>query len=251
VILLLCFAPSAWAEQSEQPPIPDYRIVAPDETDAGEIVILDLVAPEGASIDWRIAPPEAVAKWYVDTDRRTVVFATRARGEYVFAAAVAVEGEATCLIHTLRNGIGPEPEPGPDPEPEPDPDPEPDPQPEPGKRFILVVLESGTQTPQQAAVLMGLRTYLLEKGHEFRFVDPDLKDRRGQTPDWFRPYVADIQEVTGVEQICNASGCTINLTKPVMVIGVLNPDRTVPRRWAIELPGTPAEAVQAVKERGG
>lgn len=212
------------------------RIVGPNEVMAGDLVELNADVPDDAGLDWAISPPEASSRFYVDTNKRTAVFASRTKGVYIFALAVATNGEAHCLIHVLQNGVGPGPEPDPDPDPEPDPDP--DPTPEPGKRFVLVVSETGERTAEQASTLMGLRDYLQTKKHDFRFIDPDFENREGERPKWFDRYAEHIEKA--------------EIKGPALVIGVLSEDgKTVVQIFAQELPVTAAAAIEAVKAKGG
>lgn len=211
---------------------PQMRIVAPNEVAAGDLVVLRTEVPEGAGLSWAISPAEAASRFYVDTQKRTAVFASRTRGVYIFALAVAVDGEATCLVHVLNNGLGP------GPEPEPEPDPEPEPNPEPGRRFVMVVHESADRTVQQASTLMGLRDYLQAKKHEYRFVDPDIKNRDGKMPEWF----------TGYLPLINKS----KIKGAVLVVGVLSKDGGTASQITVEpLPKTAAAAIEAVKQKGG
>lgn len=220
--------------QAADGPVPvaeEMRIVGPGEVLAGDLVVLNAKVPENAGLDWAISPPEAAARFYVDSNKRTSVFASRAKGVYIFALAVAVDGEAKCLVHILHNGVGPGPEP--DPEPEPDPIP-----PVPGKRFVLVVSETGERSGALAATLMGLRGYLQDKDHEFRFVDPDFEDRGGKTPVWYEAYSEYIEKA--------------EIKGPALVIGVLSKDgKTVDQIFARALPKTAAAAIEAVKAKGG
>lgn len=231
---LFCFvlAASCFATDPvvDQPPV--IEIIGPDEVDAGDLVILTADVPDGADLDWKITPPEAVSRMYVDTSGKTAVFSARAKGQYVFSLAVAHENQATCVVHVLQNGVRP------DPEPEPEPEPDPEPNPEPGKRFVLVVAESETQDPDRAAVLMAVRDYATEKGHSFRFTDPDAKDRDGKIPTWFAAYAKIIGDA--------------KISGPVMVVGALDASgKSVTKTWVVPLAETPEAAVEAIKQHGG
>ena len=237
--LLYNCQPTTQAADAEKPQaamVADLNIVGPSESFAGDLIVLHASVPESAGLDWAISPPEAASRFYVDSNKRSAVFASRTKGVYIFALAVAVDGKAKCLIHVLHNGVGPGPEPDPDPYPRPDPDP--DPTPEPGKRFVLVVSETGERTPEQAAVLMGLRGYLQDKGHGFRFLDPDVTDSEGNPPKWFESYA---------EHIAKAK-----IEGPALVIGVFSEDeKSVTKIYAETLPTTAEAAIEAVKAKGG
>ena len=210
------------------------RIVGPNEVAAGDLVILNAQVSGNAGLDWAISPPEAKSRFYVDSNHKVALFASRTKGTYIFALAVATDGKAVCLIHVLSNGVGP----GPEPDPEPDPDPNPDPTPDPGKRFVMVVSETGERTVAQAATLMGLRDYLQEKKHDFRFVDADIADREGKTPQWFEHYVTYIDKA--------------KIEGPALVVGVLSSDgKSVTQVYAEAMPKSAALAIAAVKKKGG
>jgi len=226
VVLCLLYSCTAATQAAEKP---QMRIIAKNEVAAGDLVVLRAEVPEGAGLSWAISPAEAVARFYVDTQKRVAVFASRTKGTYIFALAVAVDGEATCLVHVLQNGLGPGPEPEPEPEPEPNP--------EPGRRFVMVVHETADRTAAQASTLMGLRDYLQAKKHEYRFVDPDIKGD-GKVPDWFKGYqpLIDKSKIKGA----------------VLLVGVLSKDGSTASQISVEpLPKTAAAAIEAVKQRGG
>ncbi len=240
VLLCLVYTCARTTQAATPQPQEEPRIIAPNEVAAGDLVVLRTEVPDGAGLSWAISPAEAVAMFYIDSDKRTAVFASRTKGTYIFALAVAVDGKATCLIHVLNNGLGPGPEP--EPEPDPEPDPEPEPNPDPGKRFVMVVGETADRTAAQAATLMGLRDYLQTKKHEYRFVDPDIVGRDGKMPEWYAGYVKYIDAAK--EKNGDVSAW--------LLVGELSADgKTASGIWVAPLPATAAAAIESVKQRGG
>lgn len=78
---------------------------------------------------------------------------------------------------------------GPSPEPEPEPEPEPDPTP-PTELWGVVIEESDTRTPEQAAIYMSTEVRKLFEKTEFRIVDP-VNDAGERVPvsAFVKPYV--------------------------------------------------------------
>ena len=210
-----------------------HGIVGPNESTPGDLCVFHANVPEGASVAWQIDPPEAAARFAVDTGGRVAYFASSQKGRYVIFLAASVDGKAVAYTHVLVQG-----KPGPDPEPDPKPDPDPDPEPEPGRRFVLVLAETGDRTAEQASLLMGLRGYVKGK-HDFRFIDPDAKNAAGKTPDWLQGYIDQVKAA--------------RVDFPALVVGVFkqNSDAEVSRVFVDPLPKTAAEAIVIVKGHGG
>ena len=146
------------------PPVGEMKIAGLEECQPGDLVVLEANVPEGASLDW-LMTPKLNSSFYIDTDKRTFVFASRKKGVYIFALAVAVEGKATCLIHVLKNGVGPDPNP-------PDPDP-PEPDPVPDQKYQVFFFHDSNDldnyTQDQRIMLVGLKFEedLEKKGHNY------------------------------------------------------------------------------------
>ena len=147
----------ATKEQAEPPPV-ELQIIGPGEVQAGDLAIFHAQVPDDVDLDWQISPDSK--GFYVDSNKRTALFASRTKGKYTLALAIATpEGKATCLIHVLQNGVGP------DPDPDPDPDPN-------SKWQVMFFHESDdldNYTKEQRRMLAGLtfRTELQGKGHMF------------------------------------------------------------------------------------
>lgn len=212
----------------------EYTIVGPNESLPGNLCTFHANVPEGAKPTWVIIPKEATANMYVDSNGLTSVFASRDKGTYYLAMAVTIDGQVKIFVHELVNDDNPNP--NPDPDPDPDPGPEPDPTPIDGTKFVIAVVESEERGGEYGAVLMGLRTYLREKNHPYRYVDPDFTDGSNQKPEWFAVYEEKIAR-SGIEL-------------PVIVIGDVKGNEVV-NIVVKALPKKSAEAIALVKERGG
>ena len=242
VLLLLCLLYScqpttqaADAEIKAQPPTPllQNQIIGPNESTPGDLCVFHAEVPEGASLAWRIDPPEAAARFAVDTGSRAAYFASALKGRYVIFLAAAIDGEAVALTHVLTQG-----EPGPDPDPKPDPDPDPGPDPEPGRRFVMVIAETENRTAARASLLMGLRVWLSDR-HDFRFVDPDAKDAKGDTPVWLQSYIDRL--------------AAAKISVPALIVAAYaeNSDTEVTHIFCAPLPKTVDEAIAIIKKHGG
>ena len=120
----------------------------------------------------------------------------------------------------------------------PEPEPDPIPPPTPGKRFVLIVSESGDRTPDEASTLMGLRVYLQEQKHDWRIEDPNLVDKSGKVPAWFAAYLAQIQKA--------------NVPLPALVVGVPSDKGGETAIVSITpMPDSADKAIAAVKAAGG
>jgi hypothetical protein len=240
--LLLCpFWPTASA---------DLAINGPTEVDVGQEVELALsgvtldellAAREAGNLDLTVWPAEGVDvdpqyDWLLD--RLGIEFEATRPAKYLIKLHLVRDGPLEVAEAVVV--VSGEPQPGPSPDPPVPPVP-PDP-PEPGKRFVLVIYETGLtgrMGATQAAVMYGLRLYLETKGHEWRFVDQDLKDSQtGQTPEWLRPYLTLIRER--------------RLDVPVLIVTAPESESIVRSQVAAELlPDTAVAAIQIVKSHGG
>lgn len=125
-----------------------------------------------------------------------------APGKYRFiAVAAGSTGEQTRADFTVTvpdpkpkptpvpPGPGPQPNPNP---PDPTPNPKPAPAP-PGKRFIVIVEETGDAVPARGLILANgeLAARIADKGHKFRVVDKDNKTATGNTPADLKPYLEE------------------------------------------------------------
>ena len=112
-----------------------------------------------------------------------------------------------------------------------------DPEPEPGKRFVLLLSESATRTPEFEIESEILRKYLQEKNHWFRFEDPDLENAQGQPVEWLKPYLAALAEK--------------NLSLPVMFVVAYDGNKKIQKLWVESWPEDGEDAIEFVKENGG
>lgn len=142
-------------------------------------------------------------------------------GDYDDAATLKITGE----------------DPEPEPDPDPDPDPDPGPVPPPGKRFVLVIEESGEASAAEAKTLAGLRRYLETQKHQWRFEDPDLRDASGNTPAWLADYLRRASDA--------------KVQDPFIVIGSFLESGGINVLTIEPLPQTADEAIDLVKEYGG
>ena len=120
----------------------------------------------------------------------------------------------------------------------PEPDPDPIPPPTPGKRFVLVVSESGDRTATMGATLVNFRQWLASSGHEWRIEDPNIKGRNEKTPAWFQAYLDQIQKA--------------GVPYPALVVGVPSDkggDTTIVS--ITPMPDSVDKAIEAVKAAGG
>jgi len=211
----------------------EYSIIGPNESLPGNLCIFHANVPENSKPTWAIVPKEAAANMYVDSNGLSAVFASRDKGTYYLAMAVNINDQVKIFVHELVND---DDNPNPDPDPDPNPDPDPDPTPIDGTKFVIAVVESEERGGEFGATLMGLRTYLREKNHPYRYVDPDFTDGSNQRPEWFAIYEEKIAR-SGVEL-------------PVLVIGDIKGNEVV-NIVVKALPKKSAEAIALVKERGG
>ena len=116
--------------------------------------------------------------------------------------------------------------------PNPDPDPIP---PVPGKRFVLVLEETGTRTAKQAQTIEGLRAYLTTKRHSYRVLDQDAVGPDGKQPAWLVAYKAALAKA-GVSIPCLIVGDSLAGGKVYA---------------AVALPATKEAAVKVVQDAGG
>lgn len=107
------------------------------------------------------------------------------------------EGSTTTLVLDYEAAPKPEPKPGPQPKPEPPkPDPKPEPVVPPGKRFILIIEETGEAVASRGIVFAdaALAARTKDQGHKWRVVDKDNRTAAGATPADIEPY---LKEATG------------------------------------------------------
>lgn len=127
---------------------------------AGDLVVLDLSASVGDSIDCEIISPPDVTTYVTDSNGKTVAFANKAPGTYVFRVeAESVIGGKIAkskkrVSFTTISLVPPTPIP-----PAPDPTPAPPAPPAPAPvvtfarpAFVTLVVDSATMTPALAAV---------------------------------------------------------------------------------------------------
>ena len=118
---------------------------------------------------------------------------------------------------------------------------------------------------------MGLRDYLQAKKHEYRFVDPDIKNRDGKMPEWFTGYVkyldaAKEKKYTTITMVPDVKSLAAGKIKAVerekeisgedipawLLVGELSADgKTASGIWVAPLPATAAAAIESIKQRGG
>jgi len=117
-------------------------------------------APEGHGILWFCTPDD------LDTESfgNKLVFAAGCAPRRIVINAIvgSTFADATKLravIVVVASGPGPGPDPGPDPTP--------------GPRRVVVVSETGTDTPAQTIATNALREWVLQRGHQWNLVDPD------------------------------------------------------------------------------
>lgn len=102
------------------------------------------------------------------------------------------EGTTTTLVLDYEPAPKPAPNPGPQPGPQPNPQPEPKPTPvvPAGKRFILIIEETGDAVASRGIIFAdpALSARTKEQGHKWRVVDKDNKTATGSTPADLEPY---------------------------------------------------------------
>lgn len=121
----------------------------------------------------------------------------------------------------------------------PEPEPDPIPPPTPGKRFVLVVSESGERNGAMGAALVNFRQWLVSSGHEWRIEDPDLKDKSNKAPAWFQAYLDQIKSA--------------GVPLPALVVGVPSADGKGDTTIVsiTPMPDSVEKAIEAVKAAGG
>jgi hypothetical protein len=119
--------------------------------------------------------------------------------------------------------------------------PDPIPPPTPGHRMVMVVYESGDLTTDLSQQFEELREYAEdeEKIRRMRFLDKDMVDPDGKTPEWFKGYL----DLIAAKQI----------KLPALMIGVLSstPGQPLVALYVEPLPDTAEEAILTIKKYGG
>jgi len=227
----------------------DITIDGPYEAEVGNEVALriqgtpplDLAKPLVDQLDWLMGPERMVA--YLASPGKPLE-PLEVRGELVFGAAGATmqplvriqpdaAGEYRLLIdwnqgsnQLVEHMIAVEGDDRPDPRPDPDPDPDPVP---PGDRFVLVISETHTRTPGEAAVIQTLRRHLEEAGQWYRIADPD------QRSGWLQGYIGEANRR--------------EVALPVLMVTVPPTDQHDGAYLVVEtLPGRAQEAIAIVEE---
>jgi hypothetical protein len=156
-------------------------IVGPTEVEPGDLAVFRFDGASGP-VTWKVLPEEMAARFLevvLPGGDRGLIFASSRPASVVIVAADCNDGAPRIVVHRFRNGSAPQP--GPDPKP---PRPEP-PRPEPKPPYILLwIEESSERTVEQALAQndVNIRRALQAAGWEFRVVDKDVKDERGQVP---------------------------------------------------------------------
>lgn len=188
-LLLLCCLPAAISQDGLTPPAVMAAITAaetvpeiagPDEIPAGKPAWFSVTGVSGT------ASAAFLPTALLDTSPSRVVagnalFWVAEPGTYVLTAIV-VDWDAKRFTPLSKQiaVTGDKPNP-----PVP---PTPDPTPVPGERFVLIVSETQDRTPQEAATLATLRRWLMERGVEWRIIDPTTE------AEWMRPHAAKLKE---------------------------------------------------------
>ena len=189
-LLLLCCLPAAIVSQDglAQPTVVAAitaaetvpEIAGPDSIPAGKPAWYAVTGISGT------ASAAFLPTALLDTDPSRVVqgnalFWVAAPGEYVLTAIV-VDWDAKRFTPLSKQVTVTGDKPNP---PVP---PTPDPTPVPGERFVLIVSETQDRTPQEAATLATLRRWLMERGVEWRIIDPTTEAA------WMEPHAAKLKE---------------------------------------------------------
>lgn len=78
----------------------DVELQAPGECEIGQLVVMNVSAPEAAGVTWQISP--ASEDFKVFEKGRVAVFSARSVGKYLVIVACAVENRPSLLIHELN-----------------------------------------------------------------------------------------------------------------------------------------------------
>jgi hypothetical protein len=188
-------------------------IVGQDTAKAGETVTLRLVGtppidlgkPLTDQLNWLIGPDQMFVYLVMPGQpmipldvEGTIVFASAGatmRPQVSFPVAQAGEYRVICDWNFIpQNQLvekvvtvdgGPAPRPFPQPQPQPNPDPQPQP---PGTKVVMVLEESFTRSPAQAAILGPLEKQVEPLGVSYRLVDRD----QASEDNWAGPYKAEV-----------------------------------------------------------
>lgn len=225
------------AESKPVKPVVEHGIIGPNESTPGDLCVfnVDDGIPSSASLKWMIDPDSAKGNFDVDSSGRKAYFASSVSGRYVFFLSASIDGKAHAYKHVLvQGGMPPVP-----PVPPVPPDP---PIPEPGKRFVMVISETGEhgEKPWISSSISGLESYAKEKGHVFRDQDPDVTNVEEKTPDWLKPFLQLVKDK--------------KIEYPAIIIGTLKKDAEgieLEQMYAEPLPETPAKAIEILKGYGG
>lgn len=183
---------------ADSPPPPTVKTLAElagAQAQAVRALYADLLVATNAGRFDSLALFRAVEKLRLDELKLTGHGATSAIAERL--ARVTELDQLANVLSLIVDDFGPAPLPVP-PEPEPDPEPTP---PEPGKRHVVIVRETGDNTPELGRVITGLRaqandTWLKERGHVVEALDVDqlpseLRSRLGDIPPLPALYIFD------------------------------------------------------------
>lgn len=180
-------------ELSEPAPQPTL-VLPPEPVPVGEFIDVSVLAavPAGVTptLQWKIGGQPADAKNCRVASNGLSAVMTLPPGKHTVTVRGAwgvVEGGQVAITFVDLEGvievIGAQPPPVP---PGPAPPVPPTPVVE-GKRTVVILRESGDQTPAQGALFIGLRNgtaaqYIATKGHELKILDDEQLDAAGQRP---------------------------------------------------------------------
>lgn len=187
--------------------------------------LIDVMATPGHnSYLWTVEGPdrEESSQWrQISPDCDRITF-TGPPGKYRLTIIVTT-GDCKLLRATATTTIGGDPQPNPQPEPLP----------VPGElAAVVVVIESSTQTPQQAAVILAMpwRQYLAGRKIPWRVTDPDVIDQEGNVPSDLKPSLNAAKATAGPDV------CFVDSAGKVV---------------CVPLAETPAAMLELVKRQGG
>lgn len=221
LLALLTLATAAW---------PKVTITGPSQLDVKEadLLAIDGIGPAdyGKSVirvypetkDLQVFPLKTFA------DQIVLYVKGLKPGEFAIILDVNIPGQYDLVIHELTIGKG---------KPEPDPIPPP----VPGDLSVVAVYETLDRSPEETAVLIGLRSYLKQEKIWFQYADQHRKDAvTKETPKWFRPFLEAVKKEAKALPVL-VIGKTVN--------GVFSAAGVEP------MPQTTAGAIAIVKKYGG
>jgi hypothetical protein len=168
------------------------QIVGPSQVEVGDLAVFRF-EPADVPVAWGVLPEaarERCLEVLLPDGKRALVFSSGRPMQVTIIAAAYVHGQVYLTFHSFLNGSNSPtpPNPGPGPSPNPD-DPKP---PRPVPPFILLWIEETTErtaAQAQAQNDMEIRQALQRAGWQFRVVDKDIRNEKGETPGDLAPWI--------------------------------------------------------------